>query len=436
MSPISVSSAAEVLEAERATYVDRTPKSAEQFKRRLNAFPGGDTRLVTFYPPHPAQIERATGIDMEDLDGNHYADFLQNYTSMITGHRHPAVMEAAIEMMGQLTGAAAPVPNQLELAEEIIRRVDSIERIRFTNSGTEAMTIGTWAARAFTGRPWLLKTIGGYHGCIPELDRSIRDRSFPPGVPEVTPVKSVPYNNVEALTQAAESIGSELAAIILEPVMGSGGVIPPAPGYLEAARGLADATGALLIFDEVISYRLGYGGYQERLSIKPDLTAIAKIIGGGFPVGALGGRADVMEVFRPGGERSISHSGTFNGNPIMATAGLKVLELLDREAFDRLDRMGAQLADGLRGAIHETGVAAQVTNVGSIGNVHFSSEPIYDFDTAQLSDATMSAAFHVGLLNRGIFIAPRGMWAVATVATEDDIGRFVVAARDVFQALA
>ena len=139
MSPISVSSAAEVLEAERATYVDRTPKSAEQFKRRLNAFPGGDTRLVTFYPPHPAQIERATGIDMEDLDGNHYADFLQNYTSMITGHRHPAVMEAAIEMMGQLTGAAAPVPNQLELAEEIIRRVDSIERIRFTNSGTEAI---------------------------------------------------------------------------------------------------------------------------------------------------------------------------------------------------------------------------------------------------------------------------------------------------------
>ena len=352
------------------------------------------------------------------------------------GHRHPAVMEVTLEMLGRLTGAAAPVPCQLELAEEIIRRVDSIERVRFTNSGAESTMVAAWAARAYTGRAWLVKAIGGYHGCVPELDRSIRDGYLPPGLPEGTPVRAVPFNDVPALKRAVEEVGDALAAIILEPVLGPGGVVPPEPGYLEAARELADRDGALLILDEVITFRLARGGYQQLAGIKPDLTALAKIIGGGFPVGAVGGRAEVMEVFRPGTERGISHSGTFNGNPVTAAAGLRVLELLDDAAYARLDRLGAQLADGLRTAIADAGLAAQVTHVGSLGFVHFTTVPIRDFDSAQTSDTTALAAYHVGLMNRGIFVAPRGMWAVSAVTTEADVKRFVDASADLFEALA
>lgn len=432
----TVSPAADVLERERTAFVARTPNSGARLDRRLAAFPGGDTRAATFYTPYPAQIDRAEGIVLTDLDGNEYLDFLQNYTSLIMGHRHPAVMEATIEMLGRLTAAAAPVPCQLELAEEIIRRVDSIERVRFTNSGAESMLLAAWAARAYTGRPWLVKAIGGYHGCVPELDRSIRDDPFPAGVPEGTPVRAVPFNDAAALERVVEELDGAIAGIILEPVLGSGGVVSPEPGYLEAARELADRTGALLILDEVITFRLARGGFQELARIKPDLTALAKIIGGGFPVGAVGGSAKVMDVFRPGAEHGIYHSGTFNGNPVTAAAGLRVLELLDDEAYARLDRLGAQLAGGLRSAIAHAGLAAQVTHTGSLGNVHFTTTPVRDFDSAQTSDSTKAAAYHIGLMNRGIFVAPRGMWAVSAVTTEAQVKRFVDASAELFEALA
>jgi len=430
------SSAAEVLERERQAFVRRTPTSADRVARRLRAFPGGDTRTATYFAPYPAQMDRAEGIVMVDVDGNEYLDFLQNYTSLVMGHRHPAVMSAVQEMLGRLTAAAAPVPCQLELAEEIIGRVASIEQLRYTNSGAESTLLAVWAARAFTGRPWIVKAIGGYHGCVPELDRSLRDDEFPAGVPEGTPVRAVPFNDAEALQHIVDELGAGLAAIVLEPVLGSGGMVPPEPGYLEAARALADRSGALLILDEVITFRLARGGYQQLAGVRPDLTALAKVIGGGFPVGAVGGRADVMDVFRPGADRGISHSGTFNGNPVTAAAGLRVLELLDDAAYVRLDRLGALLADGLRRAIAGSGVAAQVTHTGSLGNVHFTTQPVRDFDSAQASDKTKAAAYHIGLMNRGMFIAPRGMWAVSAVTTEDDVRRFVEASAELFAALA
>jgi glutamate-1-semialdehyde 2,1-aminomutase len=430
------STALEVLDREREEYERRTPRSGERFERARQAFPGGDTRAATFHPPYPLTLDRAEGIDLVDLDGNHYLDFLQNYTSLIVGHRHPAVVEAVTEMLGHLTGAAAGVPAQLELAEEIIRRVHAVDLVRFTNSGTESTMIAVWAARAYTGRPLVIKAIGGYHGCSPELDRSIRPGTFPAGLPESAPVLAVPFNDADALRAAAEEAGDTLAAVILEPVLGSGGVVPPEPGYLELARSLTSEGGALLVLDEVITFRLAPGGYQQIAGVEPDLTAFAKIIGGGFPVGAVGGRAEVMDVFRPGATPSVMHSGTFNGNPITAAAGLKTLELLDAAAYERLDRLGAMLADGLRGAIARTGVQAQVTSVGSLANVHFTAEPVRDFDSAQASDPVAAAVYHLGLLNRGVFIAPRGMMAVAAVADEEDVATIVEASADLFAALA
>jgi glutamate-1-semialdehyde 2,1-aminomutase len=247
---------------------------------------------------------------------------------------------------------------------------------------------------------------------------------------------AVPFNDAEALRDAVEQAGESLAAVILEPVLGSGGVVPPGAGYLELARSLTREAGALLVFDEVITFRLAPGGYQEIAGLEPDLTAFAKIIGGGFPVGAVGGRADVMEVFQPGTPRSVMHSGTYNGNPITAVAGLAVLELLDAAAYKRLDRLGALLGSGLESAIERSGVGAQVTQVGSLANVHFTTAPVRDFDSAQASDPVAAAAYHLGLLNRGVFIAPRGMMAVAAVADEADVETIVEASADIFAALA
>ena len=432
----AVSAAGELLERERRRFQTRTLRSRERFQRALGVFPGGDTRAVTFYEPYPVAMERAAGIQLVDLDGNRYADFLLNYTSLICGHRHPEVAAAAAEAMSRLTGVAAPVPGQVELAAELIRRVPSVERVRFTNSGSESTLLAVWAARAFTGRRVVIKTVGGYHGCVPELERGLRDGAFPPGVPPDTPVRAVAFNDPGALRAAIAEAGDSLAAVVLEPVLGSGGVIAPEPGYLREAGALTRQAGALLVFDEVITFRLGPGGYQAVVGVEPDLTCFAKIIGGGFPVGAVGGRADVMDVFRPGGRRSISHSGTFNGNPVTVAAGLRVLQLLDDAAYRELDRLGAALAEGLRAAIERAGVRAQVTRVGSLLNVHFTPAPPRDFDAAQAADPVAAAAFHLGMLNRGIFIAPRGMLTLATVTQPEDVERLVDAAAELFAHLA
>jgi glutamate-1-semialdehyde 2,1-aminomutase len=431
-----VSSGSRVLERETRAFESRTPGSRERFGRALQVFPGGDTRISTFHAPYPVTIERGERLEIVDADGNEYLDFLLNYTSLVSGHRHPAVMEAVGDALSRLTSVAAPVPGQVELAEELVRRVESVERVRFTNSGSESALIALWAARAYTGRPIVIKAIGGYHGCVPELDRSIRPGAFPPGLPESSPVVAVPFNDRDALETAIESAGDALAAVFLEPVLGSGGVVPPEPDYLESAERGAREAGALFVLDEVITFRLSPGGFQQLAGLRPDITAFAKIIGGGFPVGAIGGREDVLRVFTPGSSTGVSHSGTFNGNPITVAAGRKALELLDEAAYVKLDRLGGMLADGLRAAIAQTGVAAQVTHVGSLVNVHFTTEPVNDFDTAQRADETAAAAYHLGLLNRGVFIAPRGMMTVSVVTEEGDVARVIDASAEIFADLA
>jgi glutamate-1-semialdehyde 2,1-aminomutase len=431
-----VAAGSAVLERETATFESRTPGSRERFARALEVFPGGDTRIATFHRPYPVTIERAERIELEDVDGNRYLDFLVNYSSLITAHPHPAVMDAVAPATARLTGVAAPVPGQLELAEELIRRVESVERVRFTNSGSESTLIALWAARAFTGRPVVIKAIGGYHGCVPDLDRGIRPGAFPPGVPEDAPVVAVPFNDSDALREAIDETGDALAVVFLEPVLGSGGVVAPEPGYLQSAQEWTSKAGALFVLDEVITFRLSPGGYQRLAGLRPDITAFAKIIGGGFPVGAIGGRADVLDVFTPGSPNGVAHSGTFNGNPVTVAAGRKVLELLDDAAYRKLDRLGGMLAGGLREAIASTGVVAQVTHVGSLVNVHFTAEQVRDFDAAQRADMTAAAAYHLALLNRGVFIAPRGMMAVSIVTEEADVASVVEASAEIFSDLA
>jgi glutamate-1-semialdehyde 2,1-aminomutase len=425
--------AVQYLARERERFERRTRLSAERYERALRVLPGGDTRAATFYAPYPVALRHGDGVEVQDLDGNAYLDFLLNYTSLILGHRHPAVIAAVGDALAHGTAFAAPVPGQVELAGALAERVPSVERVRYVNSGTEATTSALWAARAFTGRRFVVKAIGGYHGSNPELDKAIRPGFFPAGVPDTSSVRGVPYNDVEALRGAVGE--GDVAAVMLEPVMGAAGIIPPAPGYLEAAQAIAREAGALFVLDEVISFRLGYGGYQRSAGLQPDLTAFAKIIGGGFPVGAVGGRADVMEVFAHGASPGVVHSGTFNGNPVTISAGLRTLELLDADAYARLDDLGAILAHGLRGAIQETGAAAQITHVGSLVNLHFTEAPIVDADAAAAVDPVAAGAFHLGLVNRGILIATRGLFVLSTATDESHIDTAVAAVTEVLDGL-
>lgn len=424
-----------VLEREAEVFRARTPRSRALFARAQQILPGGNTRKSAFYEPYPAAIERASGIELLDIDGNHYRDFLLNYTTMILGHAHPAVVHAATEAMKSGSAIAAPTPGQVELAEELARRVASVERVRFVNSGTEATMLAMRIARTFTGRQWVIKISGGYHGSHPELDAAIRATARPPDVPATAPIRAVAFNDIPALRAAVAELSGDIAAVILEPVLGSW-IIPASSEFLDEVRKLTSAAGALMILDEVITFRLSAGGYQTLVGIRPDLTCFGKIIGGGFPVGAVGGRADVMDVLAEGPGRRISHSGTFNGNPVTVAAGRETLSHLDESAYGRLDALGSRLAGELERAMTETRVRACVTHVGSLINVHFADPPISKPDDATPIDLAAAQAFHLGLMNRGIAIAPRGLFVLSVVTTTDDVDRAVAASAEIFHDLA
>ena len=428
--------AAQLLAREREVFAARTPVSAARFDRARKVFPGGDTRAATFYQPYPTTVAETAGSRLIDVDGNEYVDLLFNYTSMIAGHSHPLVTESVTRAFARTTPVAAPVEGQVELAEEIVRRVDSVEQLRFTNSGTEATMGATRIARASTGRDIVIKTIGGYHGSFPDLDYGLQPGAYPAGIPGSSPLRLIHYNDPDALESVLGECGSDCAALIIEPVMGTAGIIAPSQEFLQAARELTQAAGALLIADEVITFRLGPGGAQQRLGMEPDLTTFGKIIGGGLPVGAVGGPSELLKVLAPGAEKPVALSGTFNGNAATMAAGLATLGLLDDEAYAKLERLGARLAEGMQGAVDRTGSSAHVTHVGSLVNVHFTDEPPTNAGTSWSADADAAAAFHLGLLNRGFFIATRGLLAASLVTTDEEIDAALIAAEQVLAELA
>ncbi len=422
-------------------YRRRTPGSAALHERALAFLPGGDSRTVIAFSPYPLYIERARGCRMEDVDGNVYLDFLGNYTSMVHGHAHPEIVDAIAAQAAKGTGYAAATPLQIDLAELLCARVGSLDTVRFCNSGTEATLNALRAARAFTGRDQILKVEGGYHGSHDLVEISVAPdpvRAGPPhhpspvpeepGIPEavVRAVSVAPFNDAGSLEEIARL--DPPAAIILEPMLGATGTIPPEPGFLASARRVADEVGALLIFDEVITFRLDEGGAQRLYGVQPDLTALGKVIGGGLPVGAFGGRADIMEMYAPP-EPTLVQSGTFNANPLTMAAGLAAMRLLDHGAIGRINRLGRRLADGLEKALADTGVGGCVTGEGSLWTVHFTTEPVRDYRSKAAADPGLQRSFHLGLLNRGIFSAPRGMFVVSTAMSEPDVDECVDAVR-------
>jgi glutamate-1-semialdehyde 2,1-aminomutase len=393
-------------------YVARTPRSREMFVRATASLPGGSTRTTVYTAPYPPYIESGSGLWIRDLDGNGYRDFLGNYTSLILGHAHPAVVAAVEAQVRRGSAFAAPTETEVELAEEIRRRIPSVERMRFTSSGTEATMFAIRAARAFTGRSLVATFERSYHGTHDGV--MVGTAGVPAAMAGL--VVELPWGEPDAIEAALRGREDDLAAIIVEPVQGAGGVRAPDPAFLPFLRDLADRLGALLIFDEIISFRVAPGGAQERFAVRPDLTTLGKIIGGGYPLAAFGGRADVMAIFdarRPG---AVSHGGTFNGSPVAAAAGLATLRELSPSTYARLEVLGTRLREGVTATIERDGLDARLVVVGSLFQV-FTGPGVAAFATGVAAGPTL----FLGLLLEGFYLAPRGMGAIPTVATETDI---------------
>jgi glutamate-1-semialdehyde 2,1-aminomutase len=430
----------------------RTPQSAQAFERARHVLPGGDTRTIAFHPPYPLTIAEGSGCRLVDVDGNEYIDTLNNYTSLIHGHAHPAIVSAVNEQLAKGTSFAAAIASQTLLAEIMTTRVASLDLIRFTNSGTEAVMNAIRAARAFTDRELVVKMEGGYHGTYDDVEISVHpalddDRAGPDhaprpaidtlGVPKnrASNVLVVPFNDVEAFERTVNERGDEIAAVIVEPVLGSAGVIPAETSFLEAARALTAERGIVLIFDEVMTFRLEPGGVQEHYRIRPDLTTFAKIVGGGFPVGAFGGRAAIMEQYDPNKPHALSQSGTFNGNAVTMIAGVAAMEHYPAGEVARINRLGDRFRDGLRSATASNGIEAQVTGYGSMLGLHFTSQTVRDYRSAARGDAFPKRAVHWGLLNEGVFASPRLMFCTSTAMNEQVVDEVLAKFVRVFQRL-
>src|SRR3954466_12843594 len=343
------------------------PKSASRmmYDRALASLPGGNTRTTVFMKPYPIYAARGEGCRVWDLDANEYIDCINNFTSLIHGHAHPALVEAARRQLTLGSAFGLPTESEIDLAELLASRLPAVDQVRFCNSGTEAGMMALKAARAFTGRPKIAKCEGAYHGSYDYAEVSLDPTpdawgrnvpvslAYAKGTPDnvLADVITIPFNDTEAAVSLIREHGSELACVLVDPMPNRAGLAPAHRTYLEALRKVTREVGALLIFDEVITFRLGYRGAQGLWGIDPDLTTLGKIMGGGFPVGAVAGGEDFMAVFDPRhGKPALPHGGTFSANPVTMRAGIAAMQLLDDAAFARLDAMGEAVRSGINEA--------------------------------------------------------------------------------------
>ncbi len=400
-----------------------TPKSAELARRAERVMPGGDTRSVNYHRPYTLTIARGEGPYVFDVDGNRYIDLVGNYTSLVHGHAYPPIIEAAERAMRGGTAWPARAEPQIELAALLCERVASVERVRFCNSGTEAGMLAVHVARRLTGRKQILMARYGYHGSYDDLEVGLAGHDG-----ERTMLAD--FGDATAFEALLAERGSEIAAVFLEPVLGSAGIVPPPADFLGRVREAARRAGALFVADEVITLRLATGGAQQLYDLRPDLTMMGKIIGGGFPVGALGGGAETMSVFDPRSRGAMWHSGTFNGNPVTCAAGLVSVRELTAERIATMERLAKKLAQELKRAAEQAELPFSVRQVGSLMNLFFMSEP--PPATIARKDSERIANFHLAALNHGLFIAPRGLIALSTVMTDELIDEVCGRAADAF----
>jgi len=423
-------------------------KSQELFAKARRVMPGGVNSPVRAFRAvggDPVFMASGKGAMMTDVEGKSYIDYVLSWGPLILGHAHPEVVEALARALEKGTSFGACTPGEVQLAERIVEAYPSIERVRLVNSGTEATLAALRVARAATGRDKILKFEGCYHGhgdsLLVKAGSGVATLGLPdsPGVPRVLAelTVTVPFNDAAALEEAFRVHRQELAAAIVEPVVGNMGCVPPRPGFLEKLRALTHDQGTVLIFDEVMTgFRVAYGGAQHLYKLDPDMTTLGKVIGGGLPVGAYGGKARLMDQVAPAG--AVYQAGTLSGNPLAVAAGLKTLEILRRPGlYERLDSLTAKLADGLVGEAARAGVALTVNRVGSMFTAFFTPQPVTDYPSARKSDTAAYGLFFRSLLGAGVYFPPSQFEAafVSTSHSEGDVAATLRAASFAFAGL-
>jgi glutamate-1-semialdehyde 2,1-aminomutase len=422
--------------------------SQKLFEQALGLIPGGvnsPVRACRSVGAQPLFIDRAEGCLIFDVDGNRYIDYVGSWGPMILGHRHPAVIEAIRDVLKRGTSFGAPTDLELELAQLVIEAVPSVDMVRMVNSGTEATMSAIRLARGFTGRDAIVKFDGCYHGhadaLLVEAGSGVATLGIPgsPGVPEsfVADTYSLPYNDIGAVKKIIQAHGRRIACIIVEPVAGNMGCVPPEPDFLGALRELTEDNGSLLIFDEVMTgFRVAYGGAQVLYGISPDLSCFGKIIGGGMPVGAYGGKREIMESIAPQG--SVYQAGTLSGNPVAMAAGIATLKQIQKPGFyEDLENKSVRLASGLLRAANNSGIKAGAASVGSMLGLFFTDQKVRNFDDAKTSNLELFSAYYKGMRDKGIYLAPSQFEAafVSAAHTVEHIDATIKAAEETFAEL-
>ncbi len=414
----------------------------------LRYIPGGVNSPVRAFKAvggHPLFIERASGSKIYDVDGNEYIDYVGSWGPMIVGHCHPRVNEALKKVIEKGTSFGAPTELEIELARMVVDAVPSIEMVRMVNSGTEATMSAIRLARGYTGRDKIIKFEGGYHGHADGLLVKAGSGAATLGVPDSPGVPAdyakntitVPFNDIEKVREVTDREGEEIACIIVEPLPGNMGVVPPKEGFLEGLRSICDEKGMVLIFDEVMSgFRVAYGGAQELFGVTPDLTCLGKVIGGGLPVGAYGGKREIMDMVAPAGP--VYQAGTLSGNPLAMTAGIETLKILSEPGtYDLLEERSSMLAEGIREISNRTSVPTFSTRVGSMFCTYFTDGEVTDYASAKRSNTERFGKFFLAMLNEGVNLAPSQFEAgfVSLAHSSEDIEKTLSAAEKAFRSL-
>ncbi|MGA2284895.1 MAG: glutamate-1-semialdehyde 2,1-aminomutase [Dehalococcoidia bacterium] len=424
-------------------------RSHEVFQRSLRYLAGGVNSPVRAFRAvggEPVVIARGEGPHLFDVDGNRYVDYVCSWGALILGHAHPAVVEAVRQAAERGTSYGAPTEAEADLAQLIVEAVPSIEIVRFVNSGSEATMSALRLARAFTGRDKIVKFEGGYHGhgdgLLVRAGSGVATLGLPdsPGVPASYAQETLVarYNDVESVERLFERHAGKIAAVIVEPVAGNMGVVAPQPGFLASLREITRRDSALLLFDEVITgFRVAYGGAQSLYGVTPDLTCLGKIIGGGLPVGAYGGRRDIMKMLAPSGP--VYQAGTLSGNPLAMAAGLATLRALQSPGFyERLETLSAKLVEGVGRAAEGAGVPLRLNRVGSMRTPFFVDAPVTDYESARRADTVRYARFFHGMLERGVYLAPSQFESgfMSSAHSDEEIDATIAAAKTAFAGLA
>lgn len=386
-------------------------KSEDLFNEAKKYLPGGVDSPVRAFKPHPFFVERASGSHIYDVDGRDYVDYCLAYGPLVLGHSHPEIVEAVKKQLELGSAYGVPSEKEIELARDVVKRVPCADMVRFVNSGTEATMSAIRLARAATGKKKIIKFEGSYHGAhdyvLVKSGSGAMGLPDSPGVPEDTTKNTIliPFNDPDALEDLIKKQKDQIAAVIVEPVMGNIGCIPPKEGYLKFLREITGNNDIILIFDEVITgFRLSKGGAQEYFGVTPDLATFGKILGGGFPMGALAGKREYMDMIAPSG--NVYQAGTFNGNPISITAGLATLNLLDENFYSQLNKKGQFLRDGTRNILEEQGLNYKVAGLTSMFQMYFTDKDVWDYKDAKTADTQKFDGYFHKLLEEGIFIPP------------------------------